>query len=183
LNVASSFPYVAAVSLPANVTFAGAASVQNAFTRLPNVSNAGVNPNEFTRTVVGEDFRSPYYQSFSFEAQRELGTNLVFRLGYVGSKGSALFQTLDGNPRRLDVLAPATCTPTFTGPNADSCRVNRTAAVVRLRANAASSIYHSLQASTEKRLSRGFSAGVHYTWSSFIEMQTAPVQLTIVRIG
>ena len=169
LNVASSFPYVAAVSLPANVTFAGAASVQNAFTRLPNVSNAGVNPNEFTRTVVGEDFRSPYYQSFSFEAQRELGTNLVFRLGYVGSKGSALFQTLDGNPRRLEILSPNTCTPTFTGPTADSCRVNRTAAVVRLRANAASSIYHSLQASTEKRLSRGFSAGVHYTWSTFID--------------
>ena len=169
LNVASSFPYVAAVSLPANVTFAGAASVANAFTRLPNVSNAGVNPNEFTRTVVGEDFRSPYYQSFSFEAQRELGTNVVFRLGYVGSKGSALFQTLDGNPRRLETLSPNSCTPSFTGPNADSCRVNRTAAVVRLRANAASSIYHSMQASMEKRLSRGFSAGVHYTWSSFID--------------
>ena len=169
LNVASSFPYVAAVSLPANVNFAGAASVANAFTRLPNVSNAGVNPNEFTRTVVGEDFRSPYYQSFSFEAQRELGTNVVFRLGYVGSKGSALFQTLDGNPRRLNTLAPNTCTPSFTGPNADSCRVNPTAAVVRLRANAASSIYHSMQVSTEKRLSRGFSAGVHYTWSSFID--------------
>ena len=169
LNVASSFPYVAAVSLPASVTFAGAASVPNAFTRLPNVSNAGVNPNEFTRTVVGEDFRSPYYQSFSFEAQRELGTNVVFRLGYVGSKGSALFQTLDGNPRRLEILSPNTCTPTFTGPTADSCRVNRSAAVVRLRANAASSIYHSLQASTEKRLSRGFSAGLHYTWSSFID--------------
>ncbi|HET7113092.1 MAG TPA: hypothetical protein VFI57_05575, partial [Pyrinomonadaceae bacterium] len=169
LNVASSFPFVAAVSLPASVNFAGAASVPNAFTRLPNVSNAGVNPNEFTRTVVGEDFRSPYYQSFSFEAQREVGTNVVFRLGYVGSKGSALFQTLDGNPRRLNTLAPNTCTPTFTGPNADSCRVNRTAAVVRLRANAASSIYHSLQASMEKRLSRGVSAGVHYTWSSFID--------------
>jgi len=47
--------------------------------------------------------------------------------------------------------------------------VNRSAAVVRLRANAASSIYHSMQASMEKRLSRGFSAGVHYTWSSFID--------------
>lgn len=169
LNVASSFPFVAAVSLPANTTFAGAASVPNAFTRLPNVSNAGVNPNEFTRTIVGEDFRSPYYQSFSFEAQRELGTNVVVRLGYVGSKGTGLFQTLDGNPRRLNTLAPAVCNPTFTGPNADSCRVNKTAAVVRLRANAASSIYHSLQASMEKRLSRGVSAGVHYTWSSFID--------------
>jgi len=169
LNVASSFPFVAAVSLPASVNFAGAASVPNAFTRLPNVSNAGVNPNEFTRTIVGSDFRSPYYQSFSFEAQRELGTNVVFRLGYVGSKGTALFQTLDGNPRRLDTLAPATCSPTFTGANPDSCRVNRTQAVIRLRANAASSIYHSLQASMEKRLSEGFSAGVHYTWSSFID--------------
>ncbi|HEY8225041.1 MAG TPA: TonB-dependent receptor [Pyrinomonadaceae bacterium] len=170
LNVASSFPFIAAVSLPANVTFAGAASVPNAFARLPNISNAGVNPNEFTRTIVGGDFRSPYYQSFSFEAQREFGQNVVFRLGYVGSKGSALFQTLDGNPRRLDTLAPATCNPTFTGSNPDSCRVNRSAAVVRLRANAASSIYHSMQASLEKRLSRGFSAGVHYTWSSFIDV-------------
>ncbi|HJU92453.1 MAG TPA: TonB-dependent receptor [Pyrinomonadaceae bacterium] len=169
LNVASSFPFVAAVSLPANATFGGAASVPNAFTALPGVSNAGVNPNTFTRTIVGEDFRSPYYQSFSFEAQRELGTNVVFRLGYVGSKGSALFQTLDGNPRRLETLNPNTCNPTFTGANPDSCRVNRAAAVVRLRANAAASIYHSMQASMEKRLSRGVSAGVHYTYSSFID--------------
>ncbi len=163
LNVASSFPFVAAVSLPTDVTFAGAASVSNAFTRLPNVSNAGVNPSTFTRTIVGEDFRSPYYQSFSFEAQRELGTNVVVRLGYVGSKGTALFQTLDGNPRRLNV--PANCVSSAT----DSCRVNPLGQVIRLRANAASSIYHSLQASMEKRLSRGVSAGVHYTYSSFID--------------
>jgi hypothetical protein len=31
------------------------------------------------------------------------------------------------------------------------------------------SIYHSLQTSLEKRLSSGFSAGVHYTYSSFID--------------
>src|SRR4030095_14853111 len=124
LNVASSFPFVAAVSFPANVNFAGAASVPNAFTRLPNVSNAGVNPNEFTRTIVGQDFRSPYYQSFSFEAQREFGQNVVFRLGYVGSKGSALFQTLDGNPRRLDTLSPATCITSFTGSDPGNCRVH-----------------------------------------------------------
>ena len=159
LNVASSFPFIAAVSLPANATFAGAASVPNAFARLPNISNAGVDPATFTRTVVGQDFRSPYYQSFSFEAQRELGTNLVFRLGYVGSKGSALFQTLDGNPRLPN------CTPT----SANNCRVNPNQAVIRLRANAASSIYHSMQSSLEKRLSSGFSAGVHYTYSSFID--------------
>jgi hypothetical protein len=38
-----------------------------------------------------------------------------------------------------------------------------------LRSNAASSVYHSLQTSLEKRLSRNFSAGLHYTYSSFID--------------
>src|SRR3712207_2176937 len=45
----------------------------------------------------------------------------------------------------------------------------RSLATIRLRANTASSIYHSMQVSLEKRLSRGFSAGAHYTWSSFID--------------
>jgi hypothetical protein len=41
--------------------------------------------------------------------------------------------------------------------------------VLRLRANAASSIYHSLQVSGEKRLSKNVSAAIHYTWSAFID--------------
>ena len=39
----------------------------------------------------------------------------------------------------------------------------------RLRCNCAQSIYHSLQVSLEKRLSQNFSAGVHYTWSAYID--------------
>jgi hypothetical protein len=46
---------------------------------------------------------------------------------------------------------------------------NCTLGVVRLRANGAESDYHSMQASLDKRLSRGFSAGLHFTWSSFID--------------
>jgi hypothetical protein len=38
-----------------------------------------------------------------------------------------------------------------------------------LRANAPSSIYHSLQASLDKRFSHGFGVGAHYTWSTFID--------------
>jgi hypothetical protein len=41
--------------------------------------------------------------------------------------------------------------------------------VIRLRANAASSIYHSLQVSLDRRLAHGFSAGAHYTWSAYID--------------
>ena len=74
-------------------------------------------------------------------------------MGYVGTHGTSLFQTLDGNPRL----------PFSTQ------RVDPTRGVIRLRANAASSIYHSLQLSGEKRLSKNVSAGVHFTWSSFID--------------
>jgi hypothetical protein len=87
------------------------------------------------------------------EVQREFSRDLVLRVGYVGSKGNSLFQTLDGNPR-----LPFSTT-----------RVDPTRSIIRLRANAASSIYHSMQTSLEKRLSRGFSFGLHYTWSTFID--------------
>ncbi|HEX6622628.1 MAG TPA: hypothetical protein VF064_02865, partial [Pyrinomonadaceae bacterium] len=161
-NIASAFPFVAAAEL-ATVPRADGPGVPNAFATLPTIQGAtGLNPNRLTRTIVGGDFRSPYYQQFSLEAQRELTNDLVLRVGYVGTKGTALFQTLDGNPRRLGT---ATCTEA----NADTCRVNQIQGVIRLRANAAASIYHSMQVSLEKRLSRGFSAGAHYTWSTFID--------------
>ncbi|MGH9906603.1 MAG: hypothetical protein ACRD8U_13595, partial [Pyrinomonadaceae bacterium] len=102
------------------------------------------------------DFHSPYYDSFSLELQREFTRDLVLRVGYVGTKGTGLFQTLDGNPRL----------PFST------VRVNPTRTFFRLRANSAQSIFHSMQVSVDKRLSRGFSAGVHYTWSTFIDTAT-----------
>ncbi|HEV7860002.1 MAG TPA: carboxypeptidase regulatory-like domain-containing protein [Pyrinomonadaceae bacterium] len=145
-NIASSFPFVASVTL--------AAPVSNAFTILPTIKGAtGLNPATLTRTIVGDDFRSPSSDQYSLEVQRELARDVVMRVGYVGTKGNGLFQTIDGNPRL----------PYSTA------RVDPTRAIVRLRANAGSSIYHSMQVSLDKRLSRGFSAAVHYTWSSFID--------------
>lgn len=149
LNIWSSFPFVAAFNLT---------NVPNAFATYQNLP---VNPAIFTRTQVTPDFHSPVYDSFSFELQREITRDLVFRVGYVGSKGSGLFESIDGNPVRFrnnppTAGDPAIRTDPLTGP-------------IRLRANSGSSIYHSMQASLEKRLSRGVSAGVHFTWSSFID--------------
>jgi carboxypeptidase family protein/TonB-dependent receptor-like protein len=161
LNIWSSFPFVAAatfattsITLPGET--AAAAGTANAFASLPNPS---INPDTFARTVVSSNFHAPFYDSFSLELQREVSKDLVLRVGYVGSKGSDLFETVDGNPRKAFCVA----TPT------DNCRVDPTKATIRLRTNVASSIYHSMQVSMEKRLSRGFSAGLHYTWSAFID--------------
>jgi hypothetical protein len=151
LNVASSFPFVAAIN-NSNLT--------NAFTQLPTFAyTPTTDPNFLTRTVVASDFRAPKANQYSLEMQRELTKDLVMRVGYVGTQGRGLYQTVDGNPR-----LPFCGSPCTTGP-----RVDPTQGVIRRRANAASSDYHSLQMSLEKRLGGGLSAGAHYTWSKYLD--------------
>src|SRR4030095_13930506 len=118
----------------------------------------------------------------SFDAQRELNTNLIFRLGYVRTRGTGLFQIVPGNPRVTCPFGtgPGTCNTTGidrnTGaplaPPADQIlapRVDPSRGLINLRTNSATSTYDAFQTSLEKRLTRGFSFGVHYTWSSFID--------------
>ena len=151
LNVASSFPFVAAINN---------SNLPNAFAVLPTFSySPTTNPDLLTRTVVADDFRSPEANQYSVEMQREVTSDTVLRVGYIGTQGRGLFQTLDGNPR-----VPYCGNPCTTGP-----RVDPTRGVIRLRANAADSSYHSMQVSLDKRLSGGLSAGAHYTWSKFMD--------------
>jgi hypothetical protein len=148
LNIASSFPYVAAINR---------SNLANAFSILqatPGGVPVGTDPNLLTRTVVADDFGSPVYDQVSLGIERQLSENLAARVGYVGTFGNDLFQTLDGNPRQP-----------FGGPTGP--RVDPTRGVIRLRANTAESWYHSIQTGVEKRFSNGLSAGVHYTWSRF----------------
>ncbi len=177
LNIASAFPFIAAINLPA----------AGAFAAIPTAQPVGLNPATFARTIVAEDFHSPTYDQFSLEVQRELSRDMVLRIGYVGTRGRDLFQTIDGNPRRptnniffadsrftLEASPERTAALLPGSPN-NPCRVNVvnpancTLGLIRLRANGSESDYHSMQVSLDKRLSRGFSAGVHYTWSSFID--------------
>ncbi|HEV2705946.1 MAG TPA: carboxypeptidase regulatory-like domain-containing protein [Pyrinomonadaceae bacterium] len=148
LNIWSSFPFVQAVNV---------SNLANAFTTF---RNQPLNPAAVTRTTVTPDFHSPDYDSYSLEIQRELTRDVVLRVGYVGTKGTGLFESIDANPV-LFRTRRAGETPIV--------RQDPTRATVRLRANSGSSIYHSMQTSLEKRLSQGFSAGAHFTWSSFID--------------
>jgi len=152
LNVASSFPFAGAISLPTQALAGGGTGIVNAYARLSVATLTG-NPMLLTRTVVADDFRAPTADQFSLDVQRQLTDNFVLRMGYVGTKGIGLFQTLEGNPR-----VP------FSTQRQDPSR-----GMIRLRANTGESSYHSLQLSGEQRISRGFTGGFHYTWSSFID--------------
>jgi len=119
------------------------------------------NPGIVNRTIVDENFHMPTYDSVSLEIQREFTRDLVLRVGYVGTKGTGLFESVDANPTLVG------CTAANAGNN--FCRSIPNQGPTRLRTNSGMSIYHSLQTSLEKRLSSGFSAGVHYTYSTFID--------------
>ena len=164
LNIASAFPFVFALN----------PSLTNAYANLLAASAPPAGNLAFiTQTTVGADFRSPSADQFSLEVSRELSKDVVLRVGYVGTKGNGLFQTVDGNPvvrERTNRTDPNFLyNPTGTTLTNQPRRVDLTRGVERLRCNCAQSIYHSLQVSLDKRLSKNFSAGVHYTWSSFID--------------
>jgi hypothetical protein len=163
LNIWSSFPFVAAVSSFPTVSASNLGGqtvsvIANAFTVL---QSPPFDPNTVNRTIVDGDFHMPVYDSYSLELQREFTRDLVLRVGYVGTRGTGLFESVDANPTRIG------CT-TATAAN-NFCRSIPNQGPTRLRTNSGSSIYHSLQTSLEKRLSSGFSAGLHYTYSTFID--------------
>jgi len=159
LNIASSFPFLLAYMVPVD---SATALTPNAFAVVSRIRDGGFPPIPNTdllaRTVVDQTFRAPVAEQFSLQFQRELAGGFVLSTGYVGTKGTALFQSVDGNPT----------VPTPPGV-ARSVRVSPDKGVIRLRCNCTSSIYHSWQTSLEKRLSRSFSMAAHYTWSSFID--------------
>jgi len=159
LNIYSAFPFTIVNNFPAGAT--------GSFTAIQNIAQGRVvpgvtNPAFQTRTIVDTNFRAPYAEQFAFQLQRELAQNWGLTMGWIGTKGTALFQTLDGNP----TLATAN---NFGGAANPVVRVDQTRGIIRHRANSAASIYHSFQTSLEKRLSRNFSLGAHYTWSAFID--------------
>ncbi len=132
--------------------------------RTPNsleaLRNAAATPitgdtNLLDRTMVSPDFRSPFAEQFALQFERQLGANWALTVGYVGTKGTALFETIDGNP----------ALPGSRGLR----RVDPTRGVITERCNCSSSVFHSLQTSLEKRLSKSFEMAAHYTGSSFID--------------
>jgi hypothetical protein len=153
-NIFGSFPFTLVTTLPANF--------QNAFAtidsyRAGKTPPAPTSPSLLTGSAVASDFRSPLAEQFSVQFQRELGQDWALSTGWVATKGTGLFQSVDGNP-------------TLPTNNANgTLRVDPTRGVIRLRCNCASSIYHSWQSSLEKRLSKDFSMAAHFTWSSFID--------------
>ncbi len=119
------------------------------------------------QTLMDERLRNPYYQRWSFGIQRELPSNFMADVSYVGSKGTKLFINEDRNP--LVVASLRIQPPGVTPPYATPGRYDNLQGPRLTRTNGGSSTYHSMQMQMNRRFRNGFTAGASYTWSKMLD--------------
>jgi hypothetical protein len=124
-----------------------------------NLFPPGSSFSEFA-TVFAQDPNATnfgYSQEWNLALQRQLPGQLVAQIAYVGSKGTDL-QTVF--PLNTPQPGPGDVQPRRPFPDFGYIQWNQ---------QSFSSIYHSLQATVERRFSHGFSLLASYTWSKCID--------------
>jgi len=113
-----------------------------------------------TVTEWDPDFRNAIVQQWNLSLQRQFFGSYIASVAYVGSKGNHLFMANELNPgiyapggRPLDQRRPLY--PTFAN--------------IADQASFGNSIYHSLQLSLNKRLSKGLTVMANYTFAKLID--------------
>ena len=121
----------------------------------------------------------PYTQDWDLSLQHSFGSDWLFEIGYVGTKGTHLPRFIEANPA---VFVPGFVKgqPISNSSNADqrrlysgctladspsSCQFSSTGEI----ASISNSSYHALESSLRKRFSHGLSFLASYTWSKAID--------------
>jgi outer membrane receptor protein involved in Fe transport len=120
-----------------------------------------------TQISVSKNLVNPYYQRWSATIQRELPAGILVDMAYVGTKGTKLFDTEDGNPLvTADLRAPV---PANVSTTSRSGRVDQLQGARTVRTNGGSSTYHAGELEVKRRFARGFAASGSYTFSKLLD--------------
>jgi len=112
------------------------------------------------------DFKVPSYQNYSLSVQHEVMANTVLEVAYVGTKGTHLLGEVDLNQPTLGTrLANPEVYENAIAPYLGYGAISSRAPIF-------TSNYNSLQASMNRRFSRGLTLGVVYTYSKFLTTNT-----------
>jgi len=127
---------------------------------------------------VDPKMRTPYVQNFNLNVQQQLGSKVVAQIGYVGSKGTKLFQFFDINQPSQAQLTASDCPngtatiPCAGGSITAAYSVPRTYSglfYINQEKSSANSIYHALQASLHTSGWHGLSSQANFVWSHSID--------------
>jgi len=139
----------------------------------------GVNPfNEsfaqpMTLLTLDKNLRLPYAQDWNLNVQRSFGSNWLFEIGYVGTKGTKLPRFIEGNPA---VFVPGESTEDnvnqrrlYSGCTLADPAAPCNYASVGMIAGIANSTYNAMEVSLRKRFSYGLSFLASYTLSKTLD--------------
>jgi hypothetical protein len=115
--------------------------------------------------VLDKKFITPYTQNWSLTVEREVFSNTLVRLGYVGTKSTHLKSEYDQN-------APIYNTSLSLSENratVDARRPIKDFVTISRWMPGLNQIYHSLQVSVDKRYSDGFTISTAYTWAKNLD--------------
>ncbi len=146
------------VFLGANPPFQPNASVANGNVDNPGAAAANARLPLFV-TTQDPIFKMPSAWSWNTSFERELGYGTVVEASYVGRRGLHLQRE-----RNINQLLPGT-RQANPDVNENVLRPYKGYATIRVTNNEASSTYHALQLSVNRRWSKGLSYGVAYTFS------------------
>ncbi|MGA6983750.1 MAG: carboxypeptidase regulatory-like domain-containing protein [Candidatus Sulfotelmatobacter sp.] len=117
---------------------------------------------------VDPHMRTPYVQNFNLNFQQQLASKTVLQIGYVGSKGTKLFQFLDINqPNQAEITAAdlgCGCINSYGVP-----RNYPNFFYLNQERSSANSIYNALQASLRTSGWHGLSSQANFVWSHSID--------------
>ena len=117
---------------------------------------------------VDPKMRTPYIQNFNLNVQQQLGGKTVLQIGYVGAKGTKLFQFLDINqPSQAQITAAdlgCGCINSYGVP-----RNYSNFFYVNQEKSGANSIYNALQASLRTSAWHGLTSQANFVWSHSID--------------
>lgn len=115
----------------------------------------------------------PYAQDWNLNVQRWLGTNWIFEIGYIGTKGTKLPRFIEGNPA-VDIPGQTTQNNSIQRRLYSGCTLSPssppcTYSSIGLISGIANSTYNALQTSLRKRFSHGLAMLGSYTYSKTLD--------------
>ena len=120
------------------------------------------------------DWKPSRVLNWNFTIERQLRGDLLVRGSYVGSKGTHLSYNTDIN-------APLP-SPTASADDEDARRPYQQYGQITQDTSGASSTFHALQLSVEKRFSHNFTISANYTWSRSIDPVSFSTDLDTINV-
>ena len=157
-------PPFASFPLILNSGGAGYASLDS-----PTCGGLCVPPGAGLVLVTDPHIRTPYMQQFNLNVQYEFRPDFLLEVGYVGTLGRKLLQFRELNQPSYIPGTDQSGNPLSTLANKESRRPFANFSTIGQSTTYGSSNYNSLQASVQKRFSRGYTFLVGYTFSKSID--------------